>query len=81
VTIGDGAVIAARAVVTKSIEPYAIVAGNPARFIRKRFSEETIARLLAVAWWNWTSEEIEKALPILLSDDIEVFLRYAEHRK
>jgi acetyltransferase-like isoleucine patch superfamily enzyme len=81
VTIGDGAVIAARAVVTKDIEPYSIVAGNPARVIRKRFPEEAIARLLAVAWWAWTPEEIEKALPLLLSDDIEAFLDYAEHRK
>jgi acetyltransferase-like isoleucine patch superfamily enzyme len=54
VTIGDGAVIAARAVVTKNIEPYSIVAGNPARVIRKRLLEEAIARLLAVAWWAWT---------------------------
>ena len=81
VTIGDGAVIAARAVVTKNIEPYSIVAGNPARLIRKRFPEETIARLLGVAWWTWPTEEIEQALPLLLSNDIEAFLRYAEHRK
>ena len=52
VTIGDGAVVAARAVVTKDVPPYAIVAGNPARLVRYRFDEATIAALLEAAWWE-----------------------------
>jgi virginiamycin A acetyltransferase len=48
--------------------------------IRKRFSEELIARLLAVAWWSWPAEEIEKMLPVLMSADVEALLRYGEAR-
>lgn len=80
VTIGDGAVIAAGAVVTKSVEPYAIVGGNPAREIRKRFSDETISQLLAIQWWSWSDDEIEKNLPVLLSADVPALLRYSQTR-
>jgi len=59
VTVGDGAVIAARAVVTKDIPSYCIAAGVPARVIRKRFSEEAIEALLKIKWWNWSDEKIE----------------------
>jgi virginiamycin A acetyltransferase len=58
VTIGDGAIIAACAVVTKDVAPYSIVGGNPAREIRKRFSESKIAELLALKWWDWPIEKI-----------------------
>lgn len=78
VSIGDGAVVGARSVVTKNVSPYAVVAGNPARFVKKRFDDETISRLLRIKWWNWEDEEIEKSLPVLLSDNIEAFLDYAE---
>lgn len=78
VTIGDGAVIAARAVVTKSVEPYTIVGGNPARAIRKRFSDVVIAQLLKIKWWEWSSGEIEKNLPLLLSPNVDALIRYAE---
>jgi chloramphenicol O-acetyltransferase type B len=80
VHIGDGAVVAARAVVVKNVEPYGIVGGNPARLIRKRFADDVIARLLAVAWWTWPAAEIEQILSLLLAPDIESFLRYCETR-
>jgi len=78
VKIGHGAVIGARAVVTKDIPPYSIVAGNPSRIVRFRFDEPTIERLLKIKWWDWERDRIEKALPALLSKDIEAFLLAAE---
>lgn len=78
VTIGDGAVIGARAIVTRDVAPYVIVAGNPAAFVRHRFPEEVVARLLAVSWWEWPESRVEAAVPLLLSGDIEAFLDAAE---
>jgi carbonic anhydrase/acetyltransferase-like protein (isoleucine patch superfamily) len=60
VTIGDGAIVAAGSVVTKDVPPYAIVAGNPARLIRYRFSDETIAAMCRIRWWDWPLEVIEQ---------------------
>lgn len=77
VTIGDGAVVGARAVVTKDIEPYAIYAGNPARFVKKRFDDATIQELLELKWWQFSDEEIEALLPHLLNSDIKVFIESA----
>ena len=74
VTIGDGAVIAARSVVTKDVEPYSIVAGQPARHRRYRFDARTIERLKEIEWWNWPEERIRKAVPHLMNTDIEGFL-------
>ena len=67
VRIGDGAVIAARAVVTADVEPYAVVAGMPARQLRRRFSQERIAMLLEMRWWDWPLERINAAMPLLCS--------------
>ncbi len=78
VTIGDGAVIGANAVVAKGIPPYTIVAGNPARVIRKRFDEKTIHHLLKIRWWEWEDDRIKKYIPLLLDSNIEKFLRVAE---
>lgn len=66
VTIGDGAIIASRAVVTKDVEPYSIVGGVPAKPIRKRFSEEKIAELLEMKWWDWSEQEIQQRLPEIM---------------
>ncbi len=65
VRIGDGAVIAAGAVVTGDVEPYAIVGGVPAKTIRYRFDEQMIKKLLEVKWWEWSVEEVEKNIELL----------------
>lgn len=67
VQIADGAIIATKAVVTKDVEPYTIVGGNPAKPIRKRFSEATILKLLQLKWWDWDLEKITKNLEKLTS--------------
>jgi Acetyltransferase (isoleucine patch superfamily) len=71
VTIGAGAIVAACSVVTRDVPPYALVAGNPARVVRRRFDPATIDRLLALAWWDWPPEEILAALPALEAGDID----------
>lgn len=71
VKIAHGAVIGARALVTKNVEPYTIVGGNPAKPIRKRFSDADIARLLEMKWWDWSEAQLAKAMPLLCSNDID----------
>lgn len=73
VHIGDGAIIGTRALVTKDVAPYTIVGGVPAREIRKRFSEDTIAKLLELQWWNWEVEKIQKNLQNIISGNITSF--------
>ena len=70
VTIGDGAVIATRSVVTKDVPPYAVVAGNPAQVVKMRFDAETIDRLLALRWWDWDVEAITAHIPEICGLDL-----------
>ena len=71
VHIGDGAVIGTRAVVTKDVPPYTIVAGIPAKPIKKRFDEKTIDKLMTIKWWDWSAEKVKEKLPLIMNGDIE----------
>ena len=75
VTIGDGAIIGTRALVTKDVPPYTVVGGIPAKTIKKRFSDEIIAELLLLKWWEWPLERISYALPHIQSGNIQELKR------
>ncbi|MBK1839467.1 type B chloramphenicol O-acetyltransferase [Azospirillum sp. YIM B02556] len=76
ITIGDGAVIGTRSLVTRDVAPYAIVGGNPARVIRKRFDDSLVALLLEMTWWDWSDDQLQDAMPILTSGDIAALHRH-----
>jgi len=76
VKIGDGAIVAARSLVGSDVPPFAIVGGNPARLIRRRFDEAIIAALLDIAWWDWPIDKVTRNLDAIRGRDIEA-LRHA----
>ena len=80
VHIGDGAIIAARAVVTKDVPPYTIVGGTPAKEIRKRFDAEVIQQLLLLKWWNWSTDKIRQCLPSIMEGKINELLTRNKER-
>ena len=75
VTIGDGACVAAGSVVTRDVPAYSIVAGTPAKVVRLRFDSSKIDALMELRWWDWPEAKIREAAPLLLSPDLDEFLR------
>ncbi|HMA14634.1 MAG: CatB-related O-acetyltransferase [Bacteroidota bacterium] len=78
VTLGDGAIVAARAVVTKDVAPYTVVAGNPARPVKQRFPDDVVQQLLEIRWWDWPVERIEANLDAILGHDLAALTRAAD---
>lgn len=74
-TIGDGAVVGAKSVVSGTIPPFAVVAGNPASVIKYRFDRKTVELLLKIKWWDWPPEKIDKYRSLLCSSDMGRFLK------
>lgn len=72
ITIGDGAIIATSSVVTKNVEPYTVVGGNPAVIIKKRFDKATIEKLLKLQWWNWSFEKITRNASKIATGDMKL---------
>jgi phosphonate metabolism protein (transferase hexapeptide repeat family) len=84
--VGTGAVVAAGAIVTKDVPPYAIVAGNPARVIRQRFPDHVAERLQRLAWWDWSHDQLHRALPDFRTLSAEAFVdtyerQLSQHRQ
>ena len=80
VHIGDGAIIAARAVVTKDVPPYTIVGGTPAKEIRKRFDAEVIEQMLIQKWWDWSTDKIHQCLPYIAEGKLDELLAMKKYR-
>lgn len=79
VTIGNGAIIGSYSVVTQNVPDYAIVGGNPAAVLRHRFTADDIDTLLGIAWWNWSTEQVTKAIQVISSGDVEQLKDIAEN--
>jgi virginiamycin A acetyltransferase len=69
--IGHGAIVAAESVVSGEVPPYAVVAGNPARLVRTRYSEADVRRLLRIAWWDWPVDQVTQHLRLVMGEDID----------
>lgn len=78
VIIGNGAVVGARSVVTKNVPPYAIVAGNPATIIRHRFTNDEIAILMDLKWWDWSEEKLDSSMEILLNNCVKELKNFSD---
>ncbi|MBR0556513.1 type B chloramphenicol O-acetyltransferase [Ciceribacter sp. L1K23] len=76
IKVGDGAVIGTRALVTRDVEPYVIVGGNPAKEIRRRFDDRRIGLLLDMKWWDWPDDKLHEVMPILTSGDVDALYRH-----
>ena len=74
VTIGDGAIVAAKSVVVKDVPAYSVIGGNPAQVIKRRFSQNIVDRLLEISWWNWKIEKITANLDKIVAADINALL-------
>jgi lipopolysaccharide transport system ATP-binding protein len=74
VKIGDGAIVAAGALVTKDVEPYSMVGGNLAKHLKYRFDDEDIQGLLRIKWWDWNEDKIKEETMLLWSQDIKYFI-------
>ena len=81
IEVGNGAVIGAGSVVTKNVPSYAIVGGNPAKIIRYRFTSDQIASLLQFAWWEWDIDKIKLKKNLILSGDIDLFIKDSSDKK
>jgi virginiamycin A acetyltransferase len=80
IKIGDGAIIGTNSLVTKDVEPYTIVGGNPAKVIRKRFDDETIQLLLSLKWWDWDAQKITDNLETITSGKIDALKRMENNK-
>ena len=81
IQIADGAVIAARAVVTKNIGPYEIWGGNPAKLIKKRFSDQDIEKILQIKWWDWDLDILKRNVQYLRSNDVETLWQKHQNKE
>lgn len=78
ILVANGSIVGINSVVTKDVPPYCIVAGNPARIIRQRFTDKQIEKLLKIAWWTWDEKKINSFISFLTSNNIDDFIRRAE---
>lgn len=81
VKVGDGAIVGAKTVVVDDVPPYTVVVGNPARIVRMRFAPNIVDKLMRLAWWDWPDEKVDRYLPLMLSPDIQHFIREARREE